>query len=146
MSSELPLIKVAGVSASGKSTLVDNLRSRGYNARPVSQEHSQVPDMWQRIRPPDVLIFLQIDLECQRQRRPDVSWDEGWLQTEEKRLEHAKRHADLVLDTRDLSPDEAAESVLAFLVERDIPTASQPLPPAPNTGSTWTIDPKDGSQ
>ena len=82
------LVKIVGVSAAGKSTLVAALRRLGYNARPVAQEHSQVPAMWQRIRPPVWLIFLDVDLPGQGARRPDVSWSEPWRRTELKRLAH----------------------------------------------------------
>ena len=53
---ELPLIKVVGISASGKSTLVKALRQRGYRARPVSQEHSNVPSLWQQFEEPEIDI------------------------------------------------------------------------------------------
>ncbi len=132
----LPLIKVVGISASGKSTLVSTLRQRGYNARPASQEHSQTPDMWQRIRPPAYLIYLHADLATQRERRPDVSWSEDWFDTEEARLHHARRYADLFVDTRGSAPAETAAHVLEFLQTTLIPHADHPLPPIPGTGSS----------
>ena len=64
-----PLIKVVGVSASGKSTLVTSLREVGF-ARPVSQEHSDVAELWKQFGFPRVLIFLDNDLAGQRGRRP----------------------------------------------------------------------------
>lgn len=132
----LPLIKIAGISASGKSTLVKNLRQYGYDARPVSQEHSQTPDMWRRIRPPALLIYLHIDLATQRERRPDVTWDEVWLQIEEERLTHARQHADLILDTRGLSAQEAFMEALTFLQSQGFEHANHPLPPLPGTGGS----------
>lgn len=132
----LPLIKIVGISASGKSTLVKNLRQRGYDARSVSQEHSQTPDMWQRIRPPARLIYLHIDLATQRERRPDVTWDEGWLRIEEERLAHARQHADLILDTRGLSAHEALLEALTYLQSQGIHHADHPLPPLPSTGGS----------
>ena len=131
----LPLIKVVGVSAAGKSTLVDGLRQRGYNARPASQEHSEIPEMWRKIRPPAVLIFLEIDLSTQHERRPDVSWNPGWLATEEKRLAHARQHADLTLHTRGMEAAEVLALALAWLEGREIDRADHPLPPIPKTGS-----------
>ncbi len=127
--SRLPLIKVVGVSAAGKSTLAAALRRRGYHARAAGQEHSQVPDMWRRIHPPDVLIYLDADLETQRARRPDVSWDERWLRVERARLAHARAHADLHVDTRGRSKAEVLEEVLAFLRARKVAHAEGPLPP-----------------
>lgn len=144
LESSLPLIKVVGISASGKSTLVNTLRQAGYNARPASQEHSQTPDMWQRIRPPAWLIYLDADLETQRERRPDVPWSEEWLHTEENRLEHARRHADLIIDTRDLLPAQTAQHVLEFLQGHQIRHADQPLPPVPGTGSSYRKDDAEG--
>ena len=144
MSPELPLIKIVGVSAAGKSTLVAHLRQRGYNARSSSQEHSQTPDMWQRIRPPALLIYLHADLETQAVRRPDVPWDEAWLQTERERLAHARQHADLEIDTRDLGIEEVMQRVIAFLRAKQIDHAGYPLPPVPITGGSYTQeDPTD---
>lgn len=136
MSSALPLIKIVGVSASGKSTLVGNLRQRGYDARPASQEHSEIPDMWQRIRPPAFLIYLHIDLDTQRKRRPDVPWSEGWLHTEEQRLSHARQHADLIVDTRSVSAQETAMKVLAYLEDLGVEHAAYPLQSVPGTGGS----------
>ena len=133
----LPLIKVVGVSAAGKSTLVNGLREQGYNARPASQEHSEMPEMWRKIRPPAILIYLEIDLATQNERRPDVSWDPAWLATEEYRLRHARQHADLALNTSGLEAGEVLSHVLAWLEGQPNPIArmSYPLPPVPKTGS-----------
>ena len=136
----LDLVKIVGVSAAGKSTLVAGLRGLGYNARPVAQEHSQVPDMWQRIRPPNWLIFLEADLAAQGERRPDVSWDEPWRRTELERLSHARIHADLVIDTSLLSPESVLDRAVSFLRVRCVEAASEPLVELPRTGSVWHQD------
>ncbi len=136
----LDLVKIVGVSAAGKSTLVAGLRGLGYNARPVAQEHSQVPDMWQRIRPPNWLIFLDADLAAQGERRPDVSWDEPWRLTELERLAHARTHADLVIDTSLLSPESVLDRAVSFLRVRRVEAASEPLVELPRTGSVWHQD------
>ncbi|MYC94369.1 MAG: hypothetical protein F4X14_05300 [Caldilineaceae bacterium SB0661_bin_32] len=133
----LDLVKIVGVSAAGKSTLVAGLRELGYNARPVAQEHSQVPDMWQRIRPPNWLIFLDADLAAQGERRPDVSWDEPWRRTELKRLAHARTHADLVIDTSNLSPENVLQQATDFLLVSSVEAAPGPLSELPRTGSVW---------
>src|SRR4051794_16737319 len=70
----LPIIKVVGISGSGKSTLVAALRAQGYDARPVSQEHSQVPNLWQQFERSTYLIYLYASLEVQQRRRQDVTW------------------------------------------------------------------------
>jgi len=133
----LDLVKIVGVSAAGKSTLVAGLRELGYNARPVAQEHSQVPDMWQRIRPPNWLILLDADLTAQGERRPDVSWDEPWRRTELKRLAHARSHADLVIDTSNLSPENVLQQATDFLRVSRVAVAPGPLAALPHTGSVW---------
>ena len=137
---KLDLVKVVGVSAAGKSTLVAGLRLLGCNARPVAQEHSQVPDMWQRIRPPKWLIFLDADLTAQGERRPDVSWDEPWRRTELKRLVHARDSADLVIDTSSLSPELVLQRAVAFLCQQGIAASSEPLAELPRTGGVWRRD------
>lgn len=133
----LPLIKVVGVSAAGKSALVNGLRAEGYNARPASQEHSEMAEMWRKIRPPALLIYLEIDLATQFERRPDVSWDPAWLATEVHRLRHARQHANLILNTCGLEAQEVLSQVLAWLDRQPNPIvrAINPLPPVPKTGS-----------
>jgi RNase adaptor protein for sRNA GlmZ degradation len=130
----LPLIKVVGVSASGKSTLVRGLRERGYDARSVSQEHSHVPDLWQRMRPPARLIYLDVSLDVQRSRRPDVTWDEAWRTEEVRRLAHAREHADLRIDTSAIPAEQTLALALVMLETQKIRKSAQPLPPAGTTG------------
>lgn len=131
----LPLIKVVGLSASGKSTLVSALRRHGYHARPVSQEHSQVATLWQQFDWPRLLIYLETTLAAQQQRRPDVTWTQEELLVEQERLVHAREHADLRINTAEVSATEVTEIVLAFLESRKIAHLDQPLPPLSATGS-----------
>ncbi len=131
----LPLIKVVGISASGKSTLVAHLRNAGYNARPVSQEHSDVANLWQQFDRTSLLIYLDVSLEAQRQRRPDVTWDAKYLQTEHKRLTHARDHADLKINTSALTPDTVWHITQAFVEQQQVRHADYPLPPLTATGS-----------
>ncbi len=131
------LVKIVGVSAAGKSTLAAGLRRLGYNARPVAQEHSQVPDMWQRIRPPDWLIFLDVDLPAQGARRPDVSWSEPWRRTELKRLKHARNNADLLIDTSLVTPESVLQRTVRFLRVNWVQPAPAALSALPGTGSVW---------
>lgn len=129
-----PLIKVVGVSAGGKSTLVAALRELGYNARPVSQEHSDVAELWKQFGFPRILIYLDNDLEGQRSRRPDVEWDEANLALEHNRLRSARDNADLRINTATLAPKQVREVVVAFLEANRIRRAQSPLPPIPRTG------------
>lgn len=109
-----PLIAVVGPCASGKSTLVENLQQRGYNAREVSQEHSYVPTMWQRFADPDFLIYLDVSQEAASQRR-SAEADAGWWDALSQRLEHAAEHADLHIETDGLTPAEVLDRALSFL-------------------------------
>lgn len=129
------LIKVVGMSASGKSTLVQRLRELGYDARPVSQEHSHVPSLWQQFDPPHVLIHLDVSLAQQCARRPDVTWSAGAWQDEHARLAHARDHAGLKVDTSAMTPEQVAAVALHFLRHRRVRRAGGPLPPVARTGS-----------
>ena len=135
MPNKLPVIKVVGVSASGKSTLVKGLRAAGYDARPVSQEHSNVHDLWKQFDFPKVLIYLDVTLAMQEKRRPDVEWSEAARSIEIERLSHALEHADLRIDTSELTPQNITQLALAFLVNQKIRHADQPLEAVPATGS-----------
>jgi len=110
-----PLIAVVGVCASGKSTLVRGLQARGWNARQVAQEHSYVPDMWQRITQPDLLICLDASLEIIRQRRRDSDMPAWLIEEERHRLRHALEYCDLYIQTDALTPDQVLERALEFL-------------------------------
>ncbi len=131
----LPVIKVVGVSAAGKSTLVAGLRAAGFDARPVSQEHSNVPTLWRRFDAHKVLIYLDVTLEAQRERRADVSWDAAARATEVARLADARAHADLAINTTSIAAATVLALALAFLRERGIRSAPGPLPPVAPTGA-----------
>jgi len=107
-------IAVVGPCASGKSSLVKHFKAQGYNIRSVSQEHSYAPDMWRRVSPTDILIYLDASLESIAQRRK-ISWGQDRLDALNHRLRHARAHADLYLSTDGLSFDEVVERVTAFL-------------------------------
>ena len=107
-------VAVVGPCASGKSTLVAALRAAGYEARHPAQEHSYVPDMWRRLVDPDVLIYLDISYEALLTRRPHFGEPE-FLEREKARLAHARAHADVVIDTSELTIDDVRRQVLAAL-------------------------------
>lgn len=131
----LPIIKVVGISGGGKSTLVRQLRVAGYDARPVSQEHSHVPDLWQQFGTTDYLIYLNATLEDQQTRRPDVTWSAAAHQEEVRRLAHAREHADLRIDTSGLTPEGVYKVARTYLTRRRVRHAAQALEPVPATGS-----------
>ena len=108
------LIGVVGPCGAGKSTLTDALDALGYSTRHIAQEHSYVKDMWQRITNPDVLIFLQVSFVVSQQRRP-MNWNEADYDEQQRRLAHALEHADLYLDTDNLSAQAVLERVSVFI-------------------------------
>jgi cytidylate kinase len=105
-------VAVVGPCASGKSTLVAALRAAGYDARHPAQEHSYVPDMWQRLVDPDVLIYLDLSYEAYRARRPHDDAGPEYLAMQRARLAHARAWADVVVDTSELSAEEVSARVL----------------------------------
>jgi deoxyadenosine/deoxycytidine kinase len=108
-------IGIVGPCSAGKSTLVKGLKQRGYNdTRPISQEHSYVPYMWQRITNPDVLIYLDVSYDNAQKRRW-LNWTPEEYNQQLRRLQHARQHAHLYLDTNPLSVGEVLEVVLRFL-------------------------------
>jgi shikimate kinase len=114
-----PRVVVVGPDAAGKSTLVERLRARRYNARSCGQDHSHVPDMWQIIAQPDFLIYVDAELETIAQRR-NISWGRPWLDELHRRLAHARAHADLYLPTDGLTPEQVAERAVRALESADI--------------------------
>lgn len=110
-----PLIKIVGVCGSGKTTLAERLRARGYDARQVSQEHSGVPDLWRRRNPPAALIYLDAGNDTIRQRYPRLDLHDAYLAKERARLAHAKTHADCAIDTSELTKDEVLAAAVRGL-------------------------------
>lgn len=117
---EPPSLRVAlvGPCASGKSTLAKALRQAGYEVKQPAQEHSYVANMWQRLTNPDILIYLDLDFENLQRRRPHNHGGPGRLVEQRQRLNHARTHCDLYLDTSNLSPAAIQETALSFLAER----------------------------
>lgn len=109
------IVKVVGPCKSGKSTLVAGLKAVGYAARSCSQEHSETPTMWLRIVPPDCLIFLDVSLASMRARADRSDWSEGLLATQQRRLAHARQHADLIIATDAATPQQVLGQALDFL-------------------------------
>ncbi len=108
-------VAVVGPCSAGKSTLVPSLKAAGYEARQPAQEHSFVPDMWQRVTRPDILIYLDVSYPAARHRRPYIDGGPQRLAVQHMRLVHARDHCDYYLDTSDLTPGEVRQAVLAFV-------------------------------
>jgi deoxyadenosine/deoxycytidine kinase len=114
-----PLIGIVGPCGAGKTTLAEGLQRNGYRARAIVQEHSFVKDMWQRLTMPDVLIFLQASCSVGGERR-QMKWTESEWEEQQRRLAHAKEHADFYLNTDSLGIVEVLDLVLEFLQNRGI--------------------------
>lgn len=108
------IIGIVGPCASGKTTLTMGLKQLGYEARPIAQEHSYVPYMWQRLTKPDVLIYLSVSYPLTIERRK-LDWTQNEYAEQLHRLRHARDHADLYIDTDTLTPEEVLEHALSFL-------------------------------
>ena len=111
-----PLIGVVGPCGSGKSTLVAGLEPYGFACRHIAQEHSYVPAMWQRITNPDILIFLDASFPVSTARRK-LTWQKRDHEEQLRRLEHARQHAHIVIDTDALTPEQVLQKVLSLLKE-----------------------------
>ena len=107
-------IAIVGPCAAGKSTLAENLQTRGYDAEDCGQEHSEVQTMWQQIARPDILIYLDASLATIHQRLK-VDWEHDYLDRMNRRLTHARAHAHFWLDTNPLTPVQVYERVAEFL-------------------------------
>jgi molybdopterin-guanine dinucleotide biosynthesis protein len=108
------LVGITGPCGAGKTTLAEGLKRNGFRARAIAQEHSYVPAMWQMLTKPDLLIFLQASHPVGGARR-NMSWTLAEWEEQQRRLAHARSHADLVLDTDAMSIEQVLEAVLAFL-------------------------------
>ncbi len=108
-----PRVTIVGPCAAGKTTLVARLREQGLDAHAVAQEHSGVAYLWQ-LAEPDLLIFLDVDLATTASRRKR-EWPADLYATQHERLAHARRHADLYLDSSTIGADEVARQVAAFV-------------------------------
>jgi thymidylate kinase len=108
------VLGVVGPCASGKSTLVASLRALDFLVRHIAQEHSYVSDMWKQISNPDLLIYLDVSFDISL-RRTGTNWTKSIYDNQIQRLEHARKHADLYINTDDLSPQQVLELVLEII-------------------------------
>lgn len=106
-------VVVTGVCASGKTTLVKALQELGIDAYNVAQEHSGIKKLWNK-KNPDILVVLDVRLATIRQRRI-VPWGEERLIVQRERLVDACQHANLYLQTDELSRDDVVQNVLEYI-------------------------------
>jgi deoxyadenosine/deoxycytidine kinase len=108
------VIGVVGPCGAGKSSLVAGLKAEGIVVRHIAQEHSYVPDMWKRLTNPDILIYLDVSYENTIRRRK-LGWTYSEYAEQLHRLVHARKYADLYLDTNLMTRDEVLETALTFI-------------------------------
>ncbi len=107
-------IGVVGPCAAGKSTLAKGLNEHGYRVRHIAQEHSYVPEMWQKISNPDILIYLDVSFQVSTARR-NLNLTEAEFKIQLNRLAHARQHADLYIQTDMLTISHVLTQVLQYL-------------------------------
>ena len=113
------LIGIVGPCGSGKSTLLAGLEARGYRCRHIAQEHSYVNHMWQVITKPDLLFFLECSFEnCTKRRK--LNWLLTDYEEQQRRLSHAREHANLIIDTNKLNSDDVLTRALNYLKESNL--------------------------
>lgn len=113
-----PIIGVVGPCGAGKSTLIAGLEKHGYTCRDIAQEHSYVPAMWQIISKPELLIYLHASFPISTARRK-LNWQKKDHDEQLRRLTHAREHANLLIDTDDLDPEQVLQRALDFLSNKE---------------------------
>jgi hypothetical protein len=108
-------VALVGPCGVGKSTIAALLEAAEITVAQPAQEHSGIPDMWQRLTRPDVLVYLDASLTTLRAHRPSSPWTPERLLETERRLAHARAHADLVIAVDGLTPSEVTERVRDYL-------------------------------
>ena len=110
----IPTIAVVGPCGAGKTTLIVALKEMGYSTRHIAQEHSYVPNMWARLVKPDVLVYLNASYSVSTKRRK-LDWSLQEYDEQLRRLHDARQHADLIIETDELTPSEVLQQVLEFV-------------------------------
>jgi len=112
----LLVVGVVGPCGSGKSTLIQGLQALhlDLDLHHIAQEHSFAPTMWQRLVHPDFLVFLDASFEVSTRRRR-LDWTEADFLEQQRRLSHARLHANLYIMTDPLTPPEIVQLVFQHL-------------------------------
>src|SRR5688500_2653339 len=108
------LIGIVGPCGAGKSTLTEGLEKTGYICRHIAQEHSYVPDMWQLMTKQNVLIYLNVSFQISTDRTK-LNWHEKDYAEQLHRLSHARAHANIIIETDKLTPEQVLQKVLEYL-------------------------------
>jgi deoxyadenosine/deoxycytidine kinase len=108
------LVGIVGPCGSGKSALTEGLEKRGYACRHIAQEHSYVPDMWQLMTKPDVLIYLEVSFQISTDRTK-LTWQEKDYIEQLRRLSHARAHANIIIETDKMTIEGVLQTALDYL-------------------------------
>lgn len=114
MKGKSEIIGVVGPCAAGKSTLIAGLIERGFQVKHIAQEHSIIPDMWQRLTKPDILIYLDVSYSATKQRQ-HINWTPEEYAEQQNRLRHARTNNNVYLRTDNLTPEEVLQHILTAL-------------------------------
>lgn len=107
------LIVIVGNCCSGKTTLAHQLIEKEYNAKAILQEHAISKKMWRRSNP-DILVYLSCNLETANNRR-SFSWGQRKLDSQKELLSDAFMHADVKLETDNLSKKGVCQRIIDYL-------------------------------
>jgi deoxyadenosine/deoxycytidine kinase len=107
-------IAIVGPCAAGKTSLAQALRRRGRVARQIAQEHSYVPSMWQILTQPNVLIYLDASFEACSARK-SLNWTRAEYNEQKRRLQHARDHCDVYIDSTDMTLEDVERETLDLL-------------------------------
>lgn len=86
----------------------------GFRVKHIAQEHSYVPDMWDRLAITDILIYLDVSYS-ETMKRQHINWTPKEYAEQQRRLRHARKNNDIYLHTDTLSQEEVLQQVLAAL-------------------------------
>lgn len=111
------IVGVVGACGSGKTSLCKNIHEDAFELRHIAQEHSYVKDMWKRITNPGLLIYLDVTYENTILRK-HLNWTRAEYEEQLRRLEHARRNADMIVDTNILTETQVAQIVLEFIYRK----------------------------
>ena len=80
-----------------------------------------MPDMWQLITQPDILIYLNASFAVST-ARAKLNWQKKDHTEQLRRLSHACAHANLIIETDELTPEDVLQKRIGFstLVPRNI--------------------------
>lgn len=75
-------------------------------------------DMWQLITKPELLVYLNASFPVST-ARAKLDWQEKDYDEQLHRLAHAREHANLLIETDKLTPEEVLQKVLDFLMRNN---------------------------